>query len=60
MSNTKAAYPLTIQNVVCNFSVDSSLSIEYIVEAMHGRYDAQVFPACVSSCQEYGYKEFNI
>lgn len=55
-TNIKSPYALTIQNVVCNCTTDASLNIVYIVEALHGRFDSQVFPACVSSCRQNNIK----
>jgi transcription initiation factor TFIID TATA-box-binding protein len=49
-------YALTVQNVVCNFTVDEKIDLNLLVELLGGRYDPVVFPACVSSCKNSGTK----
>lgn len=49
-------YPLKVQNVVCNFSVDFPVHIELLADLLSGRYDPEVFPAMVSCCKNSGTK----
>lgn len=49
-------YPLKVQNVVCNFSVDFPIHIELLADLLSGRYDSAVFPATVSCCKNSGTK----
>lgn len=53
---TARAYPLTVFNVVSNFTVGDFVDIEIQVELFNARLDKKVFPACVSSCMNSGTK----